>query len=335
MTKTAILGRLNKQLIQGFEDLHARIEQSQGIIITAHFSPDGDNIGSCVALYEYIHSLNKNVVIFNEDPVPDYLQFLDSENVVQSPKDYKGDFSLFDTAIVLDSGDLDRIGFVQEYIQGKYLINIDHHKSNTSFAELDILDLEACATAEIIYSFLLYSDIDITEKMAYNLFTAIATDTGFFRFQSMHQEVYLIAADLMSRGVDPSYINQKIYQSREPGFLKLLGRSLDSIEWYSDNKIAIATLTLQDFQDAGTLDTEGIVNQIGIVDSVEVFILVREKEPGLISASLRSKNYVDVSDALSPLGGGGHARAAGCRTRDMDMQQFKNAIIHEVQKQIR
>ncbi len=327
-----------KLLSDSFKHISSEISkvfhESQHILITAHFSPDGDNVGSCLALYNYFRSIGKTVSLFNEDPLPSYLKFLPgSENWQVFSETNQPDKSV-DVVVVLDSSDLSRIGKIQEICKDKKLIEIDHHVSNSSFAEWNLLDFESTATAEILYNFFITLDIPITLEMALPLFTGIASDTGFFRFSSVHSGVFHIAAHLMDIGVNPALVDQKLNQSRDPEYLKLLSRALASLEWYADNKIAVATLNLNDFQDVTNKDTEGIVNMIGIIESVEVCVFIREKDSGVISASLRSKNYVDVNQVLKPLNGGGHVRAAGCRTKELDIDSFKNAIVNEILKAI-
>jgi phosphoesterase RecJ-like protein len=326
---------INPNLKKDLVSLFNLIQKSDGIIITGHINPDGDNIGSQLALGEYLDSIGKKFIIVDDDPVPVHLRFLPNHNLMQKTDNVIIEDGEYDLMIAVDSGDIDRIGKVSEFVKDNItLVNIDHHLENTNFGDINIIDEKACSIGEILYYFFKINDIEISYDMAIDIYVSIITDTGSFKYDRMHPAVHLIACDLMEIGVVPSEFTIFLYQSRRICYIKLLTLSLSRLELYCENRIALSYIFIEDFEEMNDTDTDGIIENMGIIDTVSVYFLIKEKEPGLYSASLRSKFDVDVAKIASYFGGGGHMRAAGCKTNQLTFDEFKNRLIELISKQL-
>jgi|GEM_PF-127514 len=315
--------------------LHRVIINSRAVIITGHISPDGDDISSQLAIGEYMKLIGKRYVIAWCEDVPGTLKFLPNvQSIVNINKNpvYPEQFDLF---IIVDSGDLDRIGDIRTLIRPYHkIVNIDHHRSNTDFGSLNIVTEKACSIGEILYYYFILYNVPITREIALYLYVSIVTDTGSFNYDCMHAEVHLIAADLLRHGVIPADFNIFLYQNKSETYLKLLTRTLVNVELLEDSRIAFSHLSYSDFIQGDEDDTEGIIEYLGMLDKVSVYILIKEKSPGVFSASLRSKYDVNVARIASHFNGGGHMRAAGCRTETLTFEEFKAGIIGEVREQL-
>ncbi len=316
-------------------ELYNLILNSRGVIIAGHVTPDGDDVSSQIVLGEFLQSIGKKFVIAWSEDVPKSFHFLPDvksiKNIHKEPVN-PDDYDLF---IIVDCGDIERIGDVRQLIRsGHTIINIDHHKINSEFGAMNIVAENACSIGEILYYFFIVNKIPVTRQMAVNLYVSIVTDTGSFSYDCMHTEVHLIAADLLERGIVPSDFNIFLYQSKSYSYIKLLTSVLSRLELIENGKIAFSHLPLSDF--AGNIEdeTDGIIEYLGMLESVSVYVLIKEKTPGVFTASMRSKFNVDVAKIASRFNGGGHMRAAGCRTEKLSYDEFKNKIISLIKKQL-
>jgi len=305
---------LSDSLADELKLLKEWILASRGIIVTGHINPDGDNIGSQLALGEYFDSIGKKFILLDEDPVPAFLRFLPNTHLLKTLRETEVDISAYDLAIVVDSGDIGRIGDVAGvFNQSIKIVNIDHHLGNTRFGDLNIIHEKASSIGEILYYFFRINDIRISPEAASDIYTSIITDTGFFRYDQTSPEVHMIAADLISHGISPNYFHIQLNMMKSLGYTKLLSLMLSRMELAEDNSIAYSYLLNDDFNGYPDIDTDTMIEYLGTLDSVSVYFLIKEKKPQLFGASLRSKYDVDVAKIASVLGGGGHMRAAGCR----------------------
>lgn len=328
MTSITKTTTVDTQLEQELLDLYALINSSNGIIITGHVNADGDDVGSQLAVAEYLHSINKKYIIINGDVIPHHLKFLPNSKWINHIDDIDIDLDQYDTAIVVDSGDIERIGTVKFLLEKNIkIINIDHHAGNTLFGDVNIIKVEACSVGEILYYFFKVNNIEITKNIAVDLYISIVSDTGSFKYDRMHSAVHIIVSDLMDIGVVPSEFNIHLFQSRRKCYIKLLSLILSRIEFYADNKIAVSYLFNDDFQGLEDDDTDGLIENMGIIDSVSVYCLIKEKKTGYYSASLRSKYNVNVAKIAANFSGGGHFKAAGCRTEKLEFEDFKKQLI--------
>jgi phosphoesterase RecJ-like protein len=304
-----------------------KILASDEIFIASHVNPDGDNIGSIIALGLALKKLKKNVRVIKTDEIPtDYL-FLPFIDIIQP---YEA--SDIDLLIVLDCGDIDRLGKYKSLLnKAKTIINIDHHISNTKFGTLNIVDDKAAATGELIYDLLKNMSIEIDKDIATCLYAAISTDTGSFMYDSVTSRTHKIIASLIETGIDKSNINIKLYQSRSIERTNLFIKSFSTLKTYHNNRIAVVKVTqsMLNKSNAKMEDTEGIISFIRDIDTVEVACLLKEYKENEIKVSLRSKRTVDVSKICSKFNGGGHIRAAGCTIYD-NIFNAENKIVEKI-----
>ena len=280
------------------------LQSSNTIFITAHVHPDGDCLGSMLALHEYLECRGKSVKMVLDDEVPALYNFLPGCESIAKPTTK---VISADLLIVLDASDIERIGKVKEHVNAP-ILNIDHHISNTKFADYWYINSKSAATGEIILQLLYLLNAKITADMATCLYTAIATDCGFFRYANTSVQTMRYAADLIEYGANPNSISE--YMETKPlESVLTLAKVLETLELHHHGKIATITV----FPD--TLDnldsTEGFINYPRIIEGVEIAIMFKIMNEGTIRISFRSKT-VDVSTLAFSFGGGGHVRAAGC-----------------------
>ena len=285
------------------------IKESVNIIILSHIAPDGDSIGSALALLNALKKWDKNIKFILDDEVPEIYKFLAGADKVEKPCNN----DTFDLVIVLDSGDINRLGKSAKYLNNKNIINIDHHVSNTSFGTHNIIDSNAAATAELVYLVIKALSIEIDKNIAECLYTGIVTDTGQFQYSNTTSVTHSIAGDLINCGVNPSKLYRKIYQSNTKEKMKLIGEAIDSLEFYLDDKISCITINKEQFDEIGAKDedADGIINFARDISTVEVALFFRENSDGKVKVGFRSKDYIDVNVVAEQFGGGGHKRAAG------------------------
>lgn len=303
------------------------IKESSNIAILSHIMPDGDNIGSCLALYNALLGLGKNVVVVQDDDVPEAYRFLKNSNRIVKPE---GNYDL-DLVIALDCGDIGRLGKSAKYLKNSKVINIDHHISNTNFGHYNIVDTNASATAELVYELINKLEIALDKDICECIYTGIVTDTGQFQYSNTTSLTHRIAADLISKGVEPAKIYKDIYQNNSISKMKLIGEALNSIELHYNNKVASITLTKKLVEQVGAKDedADGLINFARDIRGVEVALLFRETEDGKIKIGFRSKDFINVNEIAQKFGGGGHKRAAGA-TAIGEIKNIKDKVIEAV-----
>jgi len=277
-----------------------------------HTSPDGDAIGSSLALAQSLTSLGKKVDLFCQDTMPDSYDFL--EGVKNFKRSVQAE-DWYDVAVILDCSDLERLGSLSGIVKvSAKTINIDHHVSNTYFADMNLVDIKAAATAEIIYDIImtLTGSPDLAASEA--LYTGILTDTGNFSYSNVTQKTHLVAAEFIACGVNPEKVSMLVYKNHSLSKIKLLGLAIESLETGYDGRFAIISITssMMDNNGAKEFDVEGVINLALDIKGVELAVLVREMASGGVKVSFRSKNSLDVSKLAAQFGGGGHKKAAGC-----------------------
>jgi len=303
-------------------------------LVVSHVSPEGDAIGSLLGLALALRSTGAEVTAYLEDPIPDVFAFLPGASTVVHDLDGAGPF---DATFAVDCGQKDRLGkgFVHLAEPGR-IINIDHHATNDRFGEVNVIEPEASAAGELVYDFCMAAGIDITPEIAENLYVAIHTDTGSFRYSSATAEAFIKAGDLVKRGAEPWKIASLVYENLPERKYKLLAMvlaTLDVINIQGSSGIKIATLavTLDMFKQAGAEKdmADGFVNYARGIEGVQVGILFREAAPGTYKISMRSKGAVDVAELTKSFGGGGHRNAAGCSVKG-SLEEVKATIIKAI-----
>ena len=291
-----------------------QLTRSRRVLLTTHTHPDGDAIGSLLALGLSLERMGKTIAMVDDDPIPAIYRFLPEVARITDRVPSGVDF---DTAVVLDCGSLQRVGTVAEAVAAApVVINIDHHVTNEAFGTLRLVDPEACATAAIIYRLLGEMSVPIDKIVATAIYTGIFTDTGSFRFSNTNLEAFTICREMVTLGVDPYQVAKHVYGTYSLGRIKLLNMALDSIELAANGKMTIMTLSQEMLRETRTQpeDGDGLINYARRIEDVRVAALIQELNGGQANqyhVSLRSDGSIDVADIAKARGGGGHASAAG------------------------
>jgi phosphoesterase RecJ-like protein len=326
--------RIPDAIIPLLDAWKTEMDHARGIILSGHTNPDGDSVSSIIALSEYLEATGKPFLAVGDEAFPATYSFLRNRRYYSSVDTISGDLSGYDLLVAVDSGDLERLGKLKDMLPaGIKIINVDHHKVNSRFGQINLVMDNAASIGEILYYFFQRTGFPLSLGMAEAIYISLVSDTGSFKYDSMHPEVHLIAAELLRIGVVPSEYVVPLYQNRSAGYLDLLQKALFRLQYHLDGRVAIAILTFEDLQESVPDDSEGIIETIGIVGPVSVYILIKEKQKNFFSASLRSKHQVDVAKIAESFGGGGHTRAAGCRTDQMGLDAFIEALVGQIARQ--
>lgn len=321
--------------VEFLQEFRQVIADAQKIVVIAHFRPDGDAIGSTIAMSEALRAQGKQVLSCNEDVVPEKLIFLPgTETIVPTPSEPVD----ADVLIVLDNGTWRRIGDrgMQALSKIPVRINIDHHQTNEGYGQLNCVCAEQCATSAVLYY--LFRDLgwDITPTMRDCLYAGISTDTGSFQYDKTTPAVMEMAGHLLSLGVNVHEINRQLYQEIPWASIQLSRETLNSMQLEADCKIAYVVLSLARKNELGVTedDTDGLIDIPRSIKGVVSAIVFEEMADGRIRISLRSKDArLSVSAIATQFGGGGHAMAAGVRMR-CTLQEAQNRILTAVKQAI-
>jgi bifunctional oligoribonuclease and PAP phosphatase NrnA len=289
------------------------IRKHRTFCIVGHVRPDGDCIGSQLGLALALRNEGKKVTVWNEDSVPQKLKFLDPYGLFQKPK--RG--HKFDCVIATDCASFERLGKAGKCVADrKIFINIDHHESNTRYADVNWVSGREPSTGELIFRLLKVARWPITQLIADNLFTAVSTDTGSFQYASTRPGTLHTGAELVTRGANLAKIGDEVYQSYPLSRARLLKHVYSKFRLAHDNQIAYLWLKKADFARTGSRsdDSEGLIDHIRAIEPVVVACVFEEIEPDLTRISLRSKSgKINVNEIAQQFGGGGHSAAAGAR----------------------
>jgi bifunctional oligoribonuclease and PAP phosphatase NrnA len=308
-----------------FQKIKQAIDEGNRFLISTHVDPDGDAIGSAFALYFALKSLGKEASVYLKSGIPYRYKFLPRPDSIIA---HIPDGSL-DTVIIVDSGDLARIGEGSEAVKNaKCLINIDHHETNDAFGHINIIDERASSAAEVLYLIMKALDVKFDYNMAVNLYAAILTDTGSFRYDCTTPRAFRICEEMTNHGVLPSFVANQVYESHPKQRLQLFCLVLGTLDFIADDRIATAFVTKDMFEKTGTNRefSEGFVEQIKEIGSVEVACVFREVGDHRFKVSMRAKGSINVASVAKRFGGGGHRLAAGC-TIDGTASEVKNKLL--------
>lgn len=293
-----------------FADIIKKINKANDIALYCHTNPDGDALGSMLALGFALEKKGKNVSLYCDTPISARNAVFKGSDKISLP-----DLTVHELGISVDSSDIDRLGgAVKSFLSCKAQIAIDHHKSFKRFCEICYVDKNACACAQIIYR-LLKDMRAIDKNVAESLFAGIVTDSGCFAYSSVTPETHQIAAELMTYDFDAADTIYRVFRSTSKQRFDLKRLALSKAKLYDDGQIGIVVFTIDDFKKTNTStgDTEGIINELIDVDSVKVAYALSEVGDKNFKLSIRSKDPIDSSDIAGVYGGGGHKNAAGCR----------------------
>jgi len=308
------------------------LESNVPITIISHVSPDGDTIGSAIALKRLSNKLGKEAFLLCEDKPPKLFSFLsDADSFVQEIK-YKPE-----TTIAVDCSDIERMGALSKFfLESKNRICIDHHVSNTYFADINIVTPDAAATGEIVFNFIhSVNQLLLDHEIAVALYTAIVMDTGNFSFSNTTDKTHSIVSHLMKWDIDVYTLSNILFRTHSLARTILLGSVLSNLEMKYNNAVCILQVSQAMLNNAGATmeDTEGIIDFGREITGVEIAMLIKEITLDQVKVSLRSKSLIDVRKIAEVFGGGGHQRAAGCNI-GFPINTAKDLILNEIQKSL-
>lgn len=304
-----------------WQSVRQAIYDNQSFVISTHINPDGDAIGSQMALYFILKRLGKSAALINQDPVPANCRFLDPDQRIEvfSESSHAPIIRAADVIIVVDTNSWERIGTVGRFIKTLHptAICIDHHLEEKSFATYEVIDENACAAAEMIYDLVLSMSLEIDLDIARSIYTGILTDTGSFRFPRTSANTHAIVSHLLPCGIQPEHIYGEVYEVSSLAAIQLLGRALHHLQTGSNGQMAWLVVTQDMFAETGASedDTDGFVNYTMRLKGVKIGILFRESV-GSTKISIRSKGSYNVGAFANIFGGGGHINAAGIRIKE-------------------
>lgn len=312
------------------------IDDAKDIAIISHISMDGDAIGSSLGLMLALKKRGKYVTTYIEEDIPDRFEFLKDKDGIEYYCD-DTNFSRHDTLIVVDVADKKLLGKrVRALNEISNVIAIDHHAIHYAYSKNLYVNKDAAAAGEIVYDLICSMNIEIDKDIATCLYVAISTDTGRFKFSNTTKNTHIIAGELLSYGVDSNMLTNKLFDESTKERTKLIGKAIETLETFCDDKIALMFVTRNMLEEvlAKESDEDGIIDFVINIKGVEVGILIKEKQNGILRASLRSKSYVDVSKIANEFGGGGHKMASGC-TFYGDIREFKSKLIDYARREIK
>lgn len=315
------------------EQIIQDIRSIDNIVIFTHTHPDGDALGSLFGLADILEELGKNVFCFLEEPVSHLYAFLPDINKAHTRlEEYR---SFIATAgenvmsIALDCGDDDRLGkSKQEFLESSPFVVIDHHQSHKDFGTARWVESTRSSTGEMVYELALALDAPISYKCAYNLYVAICTDTGSFRYECTKPRTMRIAGELLEKGVRPEEVCSHLYDNFSRERLKLMEMVISTISLFESDQIAFMHVSDQMLVDSGATleDVEGFIDFPRSLRSVKVAVLIKEANNGFIAVSLRAKGDCDVAEIAKLFDGGGHRNAAGYRCQGKTIEQVRQEI---------
>lgn len=313
-----------------FELIMNAFNGAKNIVLIGHVAPDGDTIGSILALKEICNNfegINQiDIVISGE--IPSVYKFLPGVNCFTRP-DNDSLLPEYDLAIAVDVASKDRVGYAEKvFDRARISMVIDHHGTNPSFSHYNLIDSTASATGELLYEFAQFLNLKITKDMAINLYTTILTDTGGFKFSNTTARTFSICSELVKAGADPYSIYQNCYGSKPLKMVQLHSHCISNVNLTDNDRIAWSVITRKLLHDLGAIDehTEGIVESFKVIDTVEISALFKETIDGNIKVSLRSKDK-NVCSVAKEFNGGGHTLAAGCTLKGNDFDKVINLVL--------
>ncbi len=313
----------------GMTDIIQPILESSSIALIIHVNPDGDAIGSSIGLMHALDAIGKSVDIYCQDNPPKVFSFLDGFTRIKSPQ---GLVKSYDLAIALDCSDRERMGNCSPIMDdARYSANIDHHISNTYYADINIVDGEASATGELIFDLVRLLVNSENKNIAEALYTAIASDTGGFSFSNTSPKTHRIIADLLEWGIRVDELSNLLFKNYSFEWVALLGEAINTLQFYHQGKVAVMHITQKMLDKVGATseDSNGIIQYAKDIKGVELAILLREIDSSTIKVGFRSQSTLDVSTLAQEFGGGGHKRASGC-TIKLPLCQAQDSLMKVV-----
>jgi len=306
------------------------IRARQRFVVSSHERPDGDSIGSALAMAYALRALGKAVRVVNRDPAPPPMQAFPGVPGIEIANQIDGEF---DAAIVMECSDLSRTGVAG--LDRFFVINIDHHPGNKGYGDIRWFDESAAACGEMVFTLIRALDVPLSVDIATHIYLAILTDTGSFHYSSISPQTFDICRQTLEAGVDPVALARSVYDSNNMGRLKLFGSVLRAMRLDQSGRIAIVYLDHEMAREAGGTyeDTEGLVNLPLTVKEIQAVVFFKQLQGEEYRVSLRSKGDVDVGSVAKAFDGGGHKNAAGC-TVNGTIDSVQNIFIQMIDQAI-
>jgi len=303
------------------------VRTRQRFVLSSHTRPDGDSIGSQLAMAFALQAMGKDALVVNADPAPPPLMAFPGVRDIRLAPSVEGDF---EAAIIMECGDLRRTGVGG--LERFFVINIDHHPGNTGYGQINWFDHSAAACAEMVYDMVRALGVPLSTTIATHVYLAILTDTGSFHYSGISTRTFEICRECVAAGVDPVMVARNIYDSNNMGRLKLFGAVLGAMQIDQTGRIAIVYVDHEMARIAGGTyeDTEGLVNLPLTVKEIEAVIFFKQENGDEYRVSLRSKGDVDINAIAKEYGGGGHKNASGC-TVSGPIEELQKTLVEKVE----
>lgn len=332
------LGKMMNKNDEVFIGIKGLLEKYKSFLLLNHVSPEGDALGSLLALYEVLESRNKEITAVNAHSIPKRYKFLPHSDRMLNLREYevmtKGNGTP-EVIIFLDCPNEDRAGAAKRIMSEEaVIVNIDHHPSNTYFGDINYVNPISSSTCQILYELFEEMNIKFNSSIAMNLYTGILTDTGGFRYSNTSASTHRIAARLLNEGVKPEVMFQLLYEQWPIERFKLLARVLDSMEVMFEGRCVFMSLTQEMLRETGTGEelSEDFVNYAMSISNVKVGVFLRENDE-CTKVAFRSKDNVNVNKIASKYGGGGHFKASGCKIKG-DLEEVKKEVAQEIESNL-
>jgi len=306
------------------------VRARQRFVLSSHSRPDGDSIGSQLAMLYALQQMGKEAIAVNADPASPPLMAFPGVRDIRIAPSVDGNF---EAAIIMECGDLKRTGV--SGLERYFVINIDHHPGNTGYGQINWFDASAAACAEMVYDVVRALGVPLTREIATHVYLAILTDTGSFHYSGISPRTFEICRECLEAGVDPVMVARNVYDSNNMGRLKLFGAVLGAMQIDQSGRIAIVYVDHEMARAAGGTyeDTEGLVNLPLTVKEIEAVVFFKQDKADQYRVSLRSKGEVDINAIAKEYGGGGHKNASGC-TITGPIEELQKTIVEKIEKAI-
>jgi phosphoesterase RecJ-like protein len=311
-------------------DVVGLIDAKQHFAITSHVRPDGDSVGSSLALMLMLEKLGKHVTVVMRDPIPLAYRTLPGAGRVQQISGFERPLQ-YDAVFVIECSDIDRPGL--DRLPDQFTVNIDHHSTTVRFGQINWIDSTASAVGEMIYNLCKATGVCVTTEIAECVYAALLTDTGSFHFPNTTERTFKVASELVRLGAAPAKLSRSIYYSYPFSKMKLMGLALASLQRDPTGRIAwlAVTQTMMDQAEANEEDADGIANYPLAIGDVMVVAVFKEVGPNVYRASLRSKDSINVAKIAESFGGGGHRNASGC-TFTGDLEEIQQRVVARLEE---
>jgi phosphoesterase RecJ-like protein len=320
--------------MSSYKNILSTIRRHQKFLVSSHHNPDADAVSSALSMALYLKSLGKKVYVSNEDACPEWLKFLPATSMFKKAGDLKK--IDYEVAIVLDCGDLGRVGGVRKFIQdGKPLINIDHHVTNDSFGSINVVQSKASSSCEMMFDFLKEAKHPLNKNLAILLYAGIMTDTGSFRYENTSAHSHAVAEQLMKFKFSAAEMYDRLYIGIPVADMKMFTDVIHNAQMFYSNKVfcvALSKRVVDRFSKTYDLK-EKLFTFLRSIEGIEVVVILTEVNAKEVRVNLRSQKDFDVAKLAQQFEGGGHKKAAGCKIYE-PLKQAQKTICSAIRKRL-